>query len=51
MRQINLLYIHKSLDAVAGKFNIASRLRDCILPVEVYNGKQAELLLKAKLPG
>jgi hypothetical protein len=51
MRQINPFYVQKALDSIAGKVKNASRLKNGTLLIEVYNDKQAELLLKATLLG
>jgi hypothetical protein len=51
MCNINLSYIHKTLDSIAVKVKNASRLNNGIVLVEVSSKKQADILLKASLLG
>jgi hypothetical protein len=51
MRQINPFYVQKTRDSIAEKVKNASWLKKGTLLIEVHNGKQAELLLKAALLG
>lgn len=55
-RNLNLFYIHKNLDAVAGKVKNASHLRNGTLLVEVlkqqaFEGHSSEILSPIKLKG
>jgi hypothetical protein len=51
MRDNNPFYVQKALDGIAGKGRNATRLKNRTLLVDIFNEKQAEVLLVAKLPG
>jgi hypothetical protein len=49
MGDINQLYIQKALDGIVDKVSIITRVKNGMLLVELFNEKQAEVMLKAKL--
>jgi hypothetical protein len=50
-RDINPLYAHKALHGIAGKFSKATLLKNRTLLNELFNEKQAEVLLEVILRG
>jgi hypothetical protein len=45
MRHINPLYVHKALHDIAGKIGNATVLKKVTLLIELFDEKQAEILL------
>jgi hypothetical protein len=51
MRQINILYFRKALDAIFGKVKNSSRIKNGAFLLKVLSDKQAEALLATNILG